>query len=656
MNRLFTILFLFSAIYANSQNVLQDISQLKSVNLSPNFTVISVNSKIDTLIDYYIFIDFPVKLKKDFPAEFEYIAYIQGFETQSPDQFYLRLVSDTNAVDSTLKFVHTKLFSPSFTPDNFDNFKEKALKKFENPNYNEEFDVQSKQIPYSQSSLFYFAKKDDFEALNMSNVYYVYNTLLNSSNICLVAVGNTNFDTIITYAKQDIIMPPTSEQLSEQEILKYEQSKKFSFITDNNVSLFNVKQTFEYYYTDADFTAKSVLIELLNNKFIDFERQMELKCNSEILIRPNGGYLSYSFQTENASIFDITLQIADIFNNAIINEPSSEDLQSAVRSISQKFNNSLKNPFYPAYYAYIITKNNLPKDFFSTYYSNLINVTSSAVLASAKEIIKPDSLFFLLRAPYFKNLCDFLELARFYQIEFFDNNYRKYKIIPLGFDASYIINDYITKCNAKADIQNLKIDFHADFKIDTTYKIIGQILKKAPKYYFYKTILIAQGDTLFHQLTVANAKFCIDSSAIGCKFYNDRNEFWQEIYRTSIFPEMYYNQFNYSTQILCDTTLLKKNIYKIKVTTPFNLFYVDYYDFNSKLKLKTEVIKPSGFYQDTLQIIEYKDYNNISKDSDIKLPYTIEQTSKDYSVIIKIDAIDDKTKIKMKNFNVKLKK
>ena len=124
---------------------------------------------------------------------------------------------------------------------------------------------------------------------------------------------------------------------------------------------------------------------------------------------------------------------------------------------------------------------------------------------------------------------------------------------------------------------------------DTVYNLQGIIYKKSPYYYYYKTELVIGTDTLLHQLKVANDEVWLDSTSIGSVYYEEEN-FWAKVYQAYIFPELYYEKLNYTTEMICDTSLIKNNIFKIKVTTPYNVYFYDYYNINTKEKIKTETV------------------------------------------------------------------
>lgn len=74
-----------------------------------------------------------------------------------------------------------------------------------------------------------------------------------------------------------------------------------------------------------------------------------------------------------------------------------------------------------------------------------------------------------------------------------------------------------------------------------------------------------------------------------------------------------------------------------------------------KEKIRTEKIKYQNGITDTLQIIEYFNYKQISDNSEIKMPFTIKEKIKNFDIHINLDEIDTKTRIKKKQFIIDLK-
>lgn len=656
MKKFLIIIFLTHFFYTNAQNYFDSIAKMQTTEINNKIKLITLDTKSDSIINFYIFIDFPPSITKYYPEEVDFISNLKYFNTQLPNLFYFSLISDTLAIDSTILFAKQKIFSLTFETSNTNTYIER--KKFEilNADQWQSADYKSKSLAFQNNNYVGIGRIGYYEALQSSNISFTYNSILSECNITFIAIGKINKDSIISSIKRRFSEFSNAEKNTDQiKQFKIANDKSISVINDNKYQIFNILIKTDLMFSDTNYFAKQIVYQYITQQFNDIGTQLKTAFNSYTHPNPELNYISFSISFLSIQIFDALLNLNDIITNTKTYGLNQNELEKQKKDLIKNYSELSKKIEIEALYLFYTDKYNLPTNYFANINSKIKNVSINSVNNFAQKI-DINNIQFMLISPYYKTICELMEIAQFFRIDFYDKNFNKYKIIPLGFSAQQVQNDYIDRCKAKSEIENIRIEFKSYYDLDSGYLLTGTILKKKTQMYLFKSYLLTGNDTLFHQLKLLNNRYCLDSNAVSCIFFDDKSAFWQEIYKNSFFPELFFKEAGYNAQIICDTNILKENIYKIRVSTPFGFNYIDYYNYNSKLKLKTEVIVPKGYENDTLEIIEYSDYRNISKTSDIKFPFKVIQYFPKYSITSEISLIDDKTKLKNKKFNVKIKK
>ncbi len=287
-----------------------------------------------------------------------------------------------------------------------------------------------------------------------------------------------------------------------------------------------------HYYTDDDFFAAEINAKIFENKITEVLPKYKYTENIDFDIKttPVTSEFYLTFNTKQVGgLYDAIVQTYQTMLDMLIYPSSQTEINTAKNDVSVEFSNSLKNPYNVANYAYIIEKYELPKYFFQKYNENVSRTTSLQISNTTERLFRPDNSSFLLQGDKTKLTCQIYAIAKFFRVEFFDEDFHKYKIINKGFGCYYIINDYLRACNANTNINNLTVKFDANYLADTTYLIEGIIYKKAPNYYYFKTELIIDQDTLLQKLQIANEDVWLDSTALGA-YYSTEDIFWAKIY------------------------------------------------------------------------------------------------------------------------------
>lgn len=657
MKKLVVVMLICINFFSYAQNYFDSIAKMQTTQINNKIKLITIDTKSDSIINLFVFIDFPPNITKYYPEEIDFIANLKYFKTQLPNLFYFRLISDTSAIDSVVAFAKQKLFSLTFETSNINTFIER--KKFEMTNADQWQSTQyfCQSIAFDKNNYTGLGKISNYQALNASNISLTYNSFLATCTITFVAIGKIDQDTIISTIERYFGEFTNKQTIPDDPIAQFNiaNNKAISVINDYKYEMFNILCKTDLKMSDTNYFAKQIVYNYLIDQFNYIGSELKTAFKSYVYTNPEFNFFSFSYSFGSVPLFDAIINL----NNIIINTKdyglSQNEFDKQKKYLINNYLELSKNLEIPALYCFYTEKYQLPKNYFSNLYTKIHNVSLNSVNNIAQNI-NFDNIQFLLIYPYYKSICELLEIARFFRIDFYDTKLNKYKIIPQGFSALNVQKDYLDKCKANSQIENLTVEFKSFYDLDSGYVLWGTILKKKNQMYLFKSSLIAGKDTLFHQLKLLNNRYCIDSNAISCVHIEDKKVFWQDIQKNSFFPELFYAIEQYNAQILCDTSLLKENTYKIRVNTPYGYHFIDYYNYNTKLKQRTEIIMPKGIENDTLEIIEYSNFKNISKTSDVKFPFKVIQYFPKYTITSEIIRIDDRTKLRNKNFNVKIKK
>jgi len=654
--RNFILIFIFitSFFTANGQAILNDLSNYKSTILPNGVTVITIETTTDTLINYRIIADYNPKINKIYPGAVNIILRYFNYYQNGYNQIYRNMVSSSDAVDSTFIFVSEQINTSILSTPKIDKAKKLEIKKYNmlKNSFNEHKQINrrfcfGKNNPFAQ-----VFDTVDFDFINYVILKEAIREIFIPSNIYIVAVGDVSHDTIVKYALKNFGLWQNSSLIVQSEYNFTPPNQSTIYFKNNSLStFFSANYPVQNFYTDDDFFAKQVMAQVFHDKLSTNLISYSQSINFEFIPSSTDARFSINCQFSDDDLYDITTQTSGLINDMLIYQPTIQELNKAKITVSNNFTKTTVTPFNIADYAYITHKYGLNNAFFKNYVKSVDSVSVQNAKNCSPNLFFPNNINYFIQANYDNILCDLYGLAAFTKVEFYDDDFRKYKIIPKGFDALFVINDYLSSCKVNSKIKNLTIKFHTEYWADTVYNVKGVIYKKYPSYYYYKTQLFVEQDSFLQQLQIANKTTWLDSSALGTEYYTQSDEFWTKINQAYIFPELYYDKINYYPSIICDTSLLKNNIFKIKVSTPSNnVYFYDYYNVNTKQKLRTETILLNGLIEDTLLVVEYSNFQQISKKSELIMPYTIKQSIKDFEFTMQIDTIDDKSRIKKKIF------
>lgn len=655
MKLLFFIAFFSTTLISYAQIIQKDLADFKKMILPNGLTIITVETKQFEYLNYKIIFDYnpqeePSRNSVQFLAE--YLDLNQNGKTQ----LYTTKVSDSNAIDSMFRFIKNLYFEPTFDYELL-NQKKKIIRQ-RLLIQKETFlghRIMSNYFSFGKNSIYSNnLESKDLDAINSQTLQTLYINNIKPSRTTIIVVGQISADSVQKYAENNFSTWKDNPYSSDFQDVSELNETIIHFQDDTSNYKFSLSYPIKYFYTEKDFFIKTLLFQLFDNKISNKLESTVKNIILEYKPEPYADNLFLYFEAEPKTLESNTITTVTLIRDMLINIPSETEMNEAKKFVISNFNNSLKNPYNIAQYAYLLNKYALPYDYFAVYANNIQNINSAQLAQTAKTIFKPDNASIFVQGQTNSLICQLHFLAKNFKVEFYDNYLYKYKIIDKGFDSQYIIDDFVKTSNISKEIKNLTINFSVQYLADTIYNSKGIIYKKYPDFYYYKNQLIINNDTLLQKLEIANRKHWIQQSAVDSILFTNEEDFWNTIYKTSIFPELFYNKLNYTHQIICDSALIKKNIFKIKVSTPDDVIFYDYYDLSTKEKIRTEKIKLNNGIIDTLEVIEFFDYKKIFDKSTIKIPFTITEKINGFKINIKIDAIDAKTKLKKNLFLINL--
>lgn len=304
--------------------------------------------------------------------------------------------------------------------------------------------------------------------------------------------------------------------------------------------------------------------------------------------------------------------------NKLKSEPVSKtELELAKSFIAGAFARSLENPQTVANFALNTLMYGLPADYYQTYLKKLAAVTTEDVSRMAKKYITPAKA----RIVVVGNKDDvFPKLAAFDQedgkVQLYDiyaNPRKDESETPVSISASELIDKYIMALGGRANLD-------AVTSLDQTYamdlmgmSITAHVVQAEGKFHMSMT---APGMNLMKQVYNGESgeieqmgqKAPIEGSAL---------ESFKE--QAILYPERFYNQNGYKTEIKGIEDVNGKPAYKLVVNRPSGSKSTEYYDKETFLKIKeVQITEEQGQTMTTTN--EYADYKVIDG---ITIPHTL---------------------------------
>ena len=656
---LFILLNSFS-VFAQIDSILQALENYQKIELENGMKIILVQTNQYEYINYRLIIDYEPFLEKKHKGSSRIVAHMLGCETNERNKVWKTMVSHDYGADSLFNFLSDLIVTPKFETSIVNKVKQYFISQIPLNNsldsvilaFSDVFNF-GKNHPYTEK----YTKKT-INNIDNPILFDTYNKIFTPENTYLIIVGNIKVDTI-NFLAQKYFGKWQKKNISKNNYSITNVTDTKVFFINNNTSNTYVSITYpiDNNLSHADYIASRVMFNVLRaniDKELNNNGTNILSTKMEFCPDPFIGDISISTAQSDNMLTSTVLGILEQMKKIQSIDENKYLVKNIKAEMKQDFINSFKRPNNIAQYAYNIDKYKLSKNYYFNYLSNLNKVSPYSVQQTARKYIIPEASNIVIIGNKSRLFCQLIELANYYDVYFNDMELNNYKIIKKGFGSQVIIDDYISYCQAEAQIIDVVIDFDAEYIIDTlTYQLKGQIKKKEPNFYYYKTELFLETDTLFHHLQICNDEAWLDINIIEKKIFLEE-DFHKRIYKAYLFPELFFEQLKFEHKFICDTTLINQGLYKIEIKTPYDVIYYDYYNIDTKEKVKTEKLINKNNNYEVIETYEYFDYKEIDEQSKIKLPFLIKQNFKSISIEMKITNIDTKINLRKKDFEIEL--
>lgn len=671
-NLIFILLFIPLVSFSQSkQKKLRFLENYEKIELPNGMTVLHI--KTDTTfkyITYRFIVDYKPFKERHAVGSSEILAYILDGEIYNKSQFSRRLVSNKNALREDMYFLDSLITKPNFTDEKINKAKKYYKYLLQSLNQNDSLiNKYSAKVCYGKHHPYgeYMTNKT-IDTINRKDIQNAYFQIFRPENCYLVIYGNAKTADIEKLANQyfGTWQQPKKGKLTEFESpTPIEPQVKFinTIQPDSYVSL---SYPLDFKISDKNYIEsqifKKVLYLYLEKEIVnDFNISEQLKV--DIQSNSNISRLDIKVKTKYNSVKTVVEEIYRVLAEIKKDKINQSFLDKAKLENEQNFNNALINEYNICLFAYNIDYYELDKNFYTNFTKKSNKVNKSDIKKLAKGLLPTDNMTWTITGDESIVACELLYLAETMKVYYYDKKYEKpHKIIAKGFGSKKIINDYLDFCYAENTIENITIDFEAnyqiidtvfedEYRIDTlTYKMKGQILKKYPNLYYYKSDFYIKSDTLFHQIETYDGNKWLDSLATERNILKGKVA-KKNLHKVYLFPEQFYDELKFSTEFDCTTTLIDSGLYKVVIKTNQDIQYHDFFDIKTKEKKYTEKHVWNGSIFEYKETYKYDDYQKINKK--VKIPFTIHQTYKNISVTTRITNVDVKTNLRKKQFKIK---
>jgi hypothetical protein len=278
----------------------------------------------------------------------------------------------------------------------------------------------------------------------------------------------------------------------------------------------------------------------------------------------------------------------------------------------------LENPARTAGFASNILINGLPKDFYRTYLQKINAVTVDDIQRVAQKYFNYNNTRVVVVG---KSEAVKPGLAKLgYAVNMYDKNAMPVTAkatAAVNMTADQIIQKYITASGGAEELKKIN-----SITLKGTMKVQGMELdattkRLAPNLEVMEISM--NGQTAFKQAFDGTTGY---QSQMGQKKDMDADEINMKKDVKGIFPQLFYGDGTYKTEVVGTEKVGDADAYKIKVTGPSGNSYFEFYDATTGLLLKEEItVKMGG--ADVTSSTEYSKYQKVEN---IMLPFITNQS------------------------------
>lgn len=369
---------------------------------------------------------------------------------------------------------------------------------------------------------------------------------------------------------------------------------------------------------------------LLTNQILGGGADARLFVN----LRERHGFTYGSYSRVNAGRFQTTFAaMASVRNDKVdsavaeilheidtirTKKVSAEELANAKAIYNGSFALGLENPARTAGFASNILINGLPKDFYRTYLQKINAVTVDDIQRVAQKYFNYSNTRVIVVGKAEAVKAGLAKLG--YDVKMYDKNAMPVTAkasAAVNMSADQIIQKYITASGGADELKKIN-----SITLKGTMKVQGMELdattkRMAPNLEVMEISM--NGTTAFKQAFDGTTGY---QSQMGQKKDMDADEINMKKDVKGIFPQLFYSDGSYKTEVVGTEKVGDADAYKIKVTGPSGNPYFEFYDATTGLLIKEEVSVNMG----GADITSTTEFSNYQKVDNIMLPFVTTQS------------------------------
>lgn len=323
----------------------------------------------------------------------------------------------------------------------------------------------------------------------------------------------------------------------------------------------------------------------LNDKLRE-QRAFTYGARSRLSYDKNVGYFLASSSVRNEVTDSSLVEFMYELNNIRDVKPSKEEVELAKAVMAGNFGRSLERPETVARFALNTARYNLPKDYYATYLEKLSKVTPEDVQEMAQKYFMPKNAHIVVvgnQDEVAEKLGQFSTDGKIRYYDVYGNEMDMTKnATPDGLTAQTVLMDYIKAIGGKdkvmavkdvyskgtATLQGMNMTMEnyqmGNTKYATSVTMMGNVVQSLK----YDGTKAKMGGMQGEKTLEGDEANPVKGSAL-------------------IFPELHYDKMDYKVMLNGSEKVNGKEAYKISVEDPYGRKVTDYYDTNSKLKVRS---------------------------------------------------------------------
>jgi len=676
------IFLLFLIVFANilfSQNnsTISDIKNYKSTKLDNQLTIINLqnNDSINTFIRIYT--DLPEYVEEKYRA-------VNAINKEIQNKFYINLPKSwnnflkkvnidikkdkfgyyfnckTENIDTIFYFLSDLIKKHKYQQNNIEKAKNKLKHQTDSlkPLLDNKIDKITRGIVYGKShSYSYLLKHSEIEKIKQDNLIDFFEKFHKPQNTYIVVIGKLSLDSITHHA--NIAFKDWKNKnlpKSEYKLQKITEPKIIFFDTipkgQRKLSMIFPFSLYPFTFDAEKAELLSILVQQLLIKKLIEEKTLATDIQAGFHNDKITGNYQMQIWFEKDSINNLIKNVISVINQLKTGKFNKEELEYSKKMLIADFNRQ-KNDNKTISSLILKTEiNNLSKNYYSGFVKDINEFTVQKIQTLTEKYLSYNTSIFTILGKWYPSLHDIVKLSKIFRTEHYKLNGSIKKIIPKGFNGFHITNDYIKAIGGRKAIEKLK---DVSIKLSGVYEmneqkifIDGKILHKQPKYLFDISMIRPKKDTIFLQKQVYDGKNGFDSTMTEGKFLKG-NEYKILEYKSALVPEIFYENWQFTEQIIKVDTLNNEYVYVVRFKNPAKQIITDYFGVDTTLRRKRIINDNAHLNKRT---IIYKKYKKNNK-KEILYPYLQTISTKNTIIRMIIRSIDYNTKIDKKKFDLK---